>query len=155
MATITHAFQRTRVGCDISLGGSLNPGAPGLGMANSAHKMYFLCKTNPMSSNAKMSLNAYRKKDYEPIGHLVQWDKQTQFSTCPPLPRVAQTLSLSKAPHLAPGFTRGLHVNALCCPPNSTPSPSHVLQMIKSFCNIFAPSCLCRVNIVQNCILLT
>ena len=36
-----------------TLGGTLNPGAPGLPMANGAHKMYFLCKTNPISRNHK------------------------------------------------------------------------------------------------------
>ena len=36
-----------------------------------AHKMYFLCKTNPMSSHPKMTVSTYPKTPYRPIGHLV------------------------------------------------------------------------------------
>jgi hypothetical protein len=61
---------------------------------NGAHKMYFLCKTNPMSSHHKINLTDYARRSYVLFGHLVNETnkpKQTQFSTHPWLPRVAKT----------------------------------------------------------------
>jgi hypothetical protein len=46
-----------------------------------AHKMYFLCKTNPMSSHQKISLTDYITRSYVVFGHLVNGKnkpKQTQ-----------------------------------------------------------------------------
>ena len=46
-----------------------------------AHKMYFLCKTNPMSSHQKINLTDYIIRSYVVFGHLVNETnkpKQTQ-----------------------------------------------------------------------------
>jgi hypothetical protein len=54
---------------------------------------HFLCKTNPMSSHAKMSLSTYHTKDYGLIGHLVNGKskpKQTQSNPIFKLPAPAR-----------------------------------------------------------------
>ena len=84
MATITQVWQTTYEVFQISViptnwVAASKPKA--LGMANRAHKMYFLCKTNPKSRRQKIGLTDYITRSYVVFGHLVNGTnkpKQTQ-----------------------------------------------------------------------------
>ena len=77
-----------------------------------AHKMYFLCKTNPMSSHPKIGLTDYITRSYVVFGHLVNGKSkpnQTQSNPIvarPSWPRSHRTYWIAP-PRALRGLPRG------------------------------------------------
>jgi hypothetical protein len=104
-----------------------SPSRPGAGAQDDgAHKMYFLCKTNPMSSHPKIGLTDYITRSYVVFGHLVNGKskpKQTQFRSAF-IPKGAEVLSLLLVLNIGIWSFRFvsdlvLRISDLCCSSSS------------------------------------
>ena len=73
-----------------------------------AHKMYFLCKTNPMSSRQKISLTDYITRSYVVFGHLVNGKSKPNQTQSNPIPK------RSGGPELLLGFEHWNLVLGIC-----------------------------------------